>query len=104
MSTYFYVVCDKHKQSCDAASMGMGGIGALGHSFMLGRFCVDHCDCDIRVTNEHEDSIMSYEQPHENKPDPKDEARAEHAKLLARAQDAEARVRQLEKLYGVGKP
>ena len=100
MSTYYYVVCDKHRQRCDAASWSLGGIGALGHSFMLGRFVVDHRNCTIRVTTEHDHTALQYDNPHHNVLNPRDLRDKREAELLARAQNAETEVKKLRKLYG----
>lgn len=100
MSTYYYVVCDEHKQCCDAVSRTVSGIRALGHSFMLGDFLVDHCGCGVRLTNEHDETIAKYVEPYADAPDPHVEREEREAELLARALDAEAQLRKLKKLYG----
>lgn len=57
MSTYYYMVCDKHLERTDACSRTAGGIGqsALGDSpETLGPFIVTHCGCPVRIVSEHE--------------------------------------------------
>ncbi len=99
MSIYYYLVCDKHMERCDAGSSAAGGC-PLGHSHALSNFCMAHTECSVRITSEYEDSAMEYDEPHEHVPDPVDRARDKEAGLLARAHTAEAEVRKLKKLYG----
>ncbi len=104
MSCYYFSACDKHKVRCDVASrLTGGGVCALGHSFMLGTFLVEHERCGVRIFNEYiddDDPIWKYAEPYKNTPDPRDKDDEERANLIERAQTAEARARQLEKLYG----
>ena len=63
MSTYYYMVCDKHLERTDACSRTAGGIGqsALGDSReTLGPFIVVHAGCPVRIVSEHESD--SYEE------------------------------------------
>ena len=63
MSTYYYIVCDKHHERTDACSRTAGGIGqsALGYSQeTLGPFIVTHHGCPVRIVSEHE--ADSYEE------------------------------------------
>ena len=57
MSTYYFIVCDKHKERTDAASHTMAGIGCrLGDSdTTLNPFIVAHAGCPVRIVSEHED-------------------------------------------------
>lgn len=53
MSTYYYMVCDKHREKTDAASHG-GCIGPLCDSpHTLLPFIVTHCGCPVRIISEH---------------------------------------------------
>lgn len=55
MSTYYAIICDDHKEITDAASRSAGGIGHLDNSdTTLLPFIVIHCDCNVRIINEHE--------------------------------------------------
>ena len=57
MSTYYYMVCDKHLERTDFCSRTAGGIGqaALGDSpETLGPFAVTHCGCPVRIVSEYE--------------------------------------------------
>lgn len=55
MSTYYYMVCDKHMERTDAASRSAGGIGPLCDSpHTLLPFIVDHAGCPVRIVSEHE--------------------------------------------------
>jgi hypothetical protein len=55
MSTYYYLVCDKHKERTDAASRTAGGgVCHLADSVhTLLRFIVAHDGCQLRSVNEH---------------------------------------------------
>ena len=54
MSTYYYLVCDKHKESTDAASRSAGGAGPLGDSVStLPAFIIAHHKCPVRIVDEH---------------------------------------------------
>ena len=58
MSTYYYMVCDKHLERTAVCSRTAGGIGwnDLGDSReTLGPFAVTHCGCPVRIVSEHED-------------------------------------------------
>lgn len=99
MSTYYFAVCDDHKQRCDAASV-TSGVGALGHSHMLRTFLVEHCNCNgLRITNEYEDGIHDYAEPYANVPDPEVKEDSDKARLLERLHNAEMQVRRMKKLY-----
>lgn len=56
MSTYYFMVCDKHKERTPAASWTMMGIGCrLGDSdTTLNPFIVAHAGCLVRIVSEHE--------------------------------------------------
>lgn len=65
MSTYYYMVCDKHMERTDAASRGGGGIGHLADSeHTLLSFIVEHAGCPVRIVSEHERD--SYEDRYED--------------------------------------
>ena len=55
MSTYYYLVCDKHKERTDAASCTAGGgVCHLADSpETLLPFIVAHDGCTLRSVNEH---------------------------------------------------
>lgn len=62
MSTYYYMVCDKHLERTACCSRTAGGIGqsALGDSMKtLGPFIVTHCGCPVRIASEHEDDAYN---------------------------------------------
>ncbi len=61
MSTYYYMVCDKHKERTDAASRTFFGIGChLADSVhTLLPFIVAHAGCPVRIVSEHEDAAYS---------------------------------------------
>lgn len=101
MSIYYFLVCDKHRERCDAASTAAGGC-PLGHSQMIHAFIVRHGDClpHMRVVSEFDDSAMQYKEPFADEPDPVDGGQQERMELLTRAQNAEAEVRKLRILYG----
>lgn len=57
MSTYYYIVCDKHLERTSACSRTAAGIGqsALGDSpETLGPFIVTHHRCQVRIVSEHD--------------------------------------------------
>lgn len=62
MSTYYYLICDKHKEMCDGASRTAGG-GAChlcDSQITLPKFIVAHQDCPLRVASEHEDTYETH--------------------------------------------
>lgn len=53
MSTFYYIVCDGHKERCEAAARTGGGTGPLGDSDVtLPAFIVTHADCPVRIVGE----------------------------------------------------
>jgi hypothetical protein len=56
MSTYYYIVCDKHMERTDAASRTAGGIGChlADSEYTLLPFIVAHAGCPVRIVSEHE--------------------------------------------------
>jgi hypothetical protein len=60
LSTYYFIVCDDHKERTDAASRSAGGYGALVDSpKTLTAFIIAHCGCKIRIVSEYEDAGYS---------------------------------------------
>ena len=56
MSTYYFIVCDDHKERTDAASRTAGGHCHLANSSTtLLPFIIAHCGCRVRIVHEHED-------------------------------------------------
>lgn len=57
MSTYYYLVCDRHEERTDAASQTTVGKGCrYGDSDeTLYPFIVTHCRCKVRIVSEHDD-------------------------------------------------
>lgn len=57
MSTYYDIICDKHRERCDAASRGAaGGIGPVADApTTIWSFLYAHAGCNLRVVSEHED-------------------------------------------------
>lgn len=57
MSTYYYMVCNKHKERTPAASITLGGIGChLSDSdHTLQPFIVSHAECPVRIVSEYEE-------------------------------------------------
>lgn len=55
MSTYYFLVCDRHEEYTDAASRTAGGgICHLANSTdTLLPFLVSHCGCNLRVISEY---------------------------------------------------
>ena len=63
MSTYYYLVCDKHKEYCNGASRTMGGFCHLCDSAdTLPPFIITHDSCKVRITSEHDYSYMGYKE------------------------------------------
>ena len=58
MSTYYYMVCDDHKERTWAASRTAGGCCGLGDSdITLIPFIIAHSECNVRIVSEsHDDS------------------------------------------------
>jgi len=55
MSTYYYLVCETHKEVTDAASRTAGGYCPLGDSTeTLIPFIIAHCGCEVKIINEHD--------------------------------------------------
>lgn len=57
MSTYYFLVCDKHMERTDACSWTAWGIGKspMGDSQdTLGPFIVAHHGCNLRCVSEHD--------------------------------------------------
>ncbi len=54
MSTYYALVCDKHRESVTAASWSCGGIGGMGAERVFPHFLVGHRRCTLRVVDEHQ--------------------------------------------------
>ena len=60
MSTYYFIVCDKHKEITDAASRTAGGYCPLVDSNVtLVPFIITHHGCPVRIVSEHEDDAYS---------------------------------------------
>lgn len=104
MSTYYYLVCDRCQERCDAASRAMGGPCMLGHSFALSQFIQRHleedCHSGVRLTSEYDEGIKRYSKPCAGLEDPRRKAEYRETELLDRVHIAEAEVRKLTKLYG----
>ena len=55
MSTYYYIVCDTHKEYCGAVGVSVGKIQQhysdikAFHNFLL-----KHVGCDVKITSEHD--------------------------------------------------
>lgn len=64
MATYYYLICDNHREKCDAASRSAGGVGHLcDSSKVLPHFLYTHAGCTLRVISEHqEDEEFSYKE------------------------------------------
>jgi hypothetical protein len=63
MSTYYFLVCDKHKEYCDGASRsGSGAIHLCDSEITLPPFIVVHCDCPVRICSEHDESFLDYDE------------------------------------------
>lgn len=62
MSTYYFLVCEDHKERCDAASkLASNGVCQLCDSDVtLLPFIVQHSGCNVRIASEHEDDIYEY--------------------------------------------
>ena len=60
MSTYYYIVCDDHKERTPAASRTVGGCCNLadGDATLI-PFIITHHGCNVRIINEHEDDSYS---------------------------------------------
>jgi hypothetical protein len=56
LSTYYYMICDGHKERTQAASRTMMGIGThlCDSEFTLLAFIVAHAGCPVRIVSEHE--------------------------------------------------
>lgn len=64
MSTYYYLVCDEHKEYCDGASKTAGG-GAChlcDSQVTLPKFIFVHKSCLLRVASEHEETHGTYKE------------------------------------------
>ncbi len=62
MSTYYYLICDDHKEITDAASRSASGPCHLGASNKtLIPFIITHSKCEVRIVNEHEEDAYSEE-------------------------------------------
>ena len=62
MSTYYFMVCDTHKEKTDAASRTAGGYCPLGDSdTTLTPFIIAHAGCDVRIISEHEAEAAVYD-------------------------------------------
>ena len=59
MSTYYYLVCNTHKEYCDLAARTTGGYGHLGDSDeTVIPFAITHgCGCDIQIISEHSEKL-----------------------------------------------
>lgn len=68
MSTSYYLVCESHKQSVDAANWAVSGMNGPESSHALACFVVLHRNCSLRVLNEHLYNQVStdYEEPFED--------------------------------------
>ncbi len=54
MSTYYYLVCDTHREYTCAASRTAGGYCPLGDSDKTLRpFVIAHAGCAVRILSEH---------------------------------------------------
>lgn len=61
MSTYYYLVCLDHEETCRGCSRSMGGVGHLGDSdLVLPFFIFAHRDCNIRILSEHDARVHEY--------------------------------------------
>lgn len=70
MSTYYFLVCDDHKEKTDAASRAAGGICHYRHSDdTLLPFIVNHSGCNIKIIPEHEEDDEKYEKYKHWKPE-----------------------------------
>jgi hypothetical protein len=63
MSTYYFLICDKHKELVNAASRTFGGIGChlIDSKTTLPPFIVAHSNCAIRIISEHHEEACSGE-------------------------------------------
>ncbi len=62
MSTYYFLVCDDHKEITDAASRSMSGPCHLANSDKtLIPFIITHHGCKVRIVSEHESELDSDE-------------------------------------------
>lgn len=54
MSTYYYLICDDHKEQTAAASRTFGGYCPLvpGEQTLV-PFIIAHCGCRVRIISEH---------------------------------------------------
>ncbi len=53
MSTYYFLVCEDHREHCDAVSRSAGGLGPLGDCKNLPYFAYKHRECRLSVWDEH---------------------------------------------------
>jgi len=57
MSTYYYLLCETHKEISDAVSRTAGGYCQFDDSDKtLLPFIIAHCNCKVRIINEHDTS------------------------------------------------
>ncbi len=62
MSTYYYMICDNHKERTDAASRTFGGHCSLADgSETLLPFIISHSECNVRIASEHNEDSYSDE-------------------------------------------
>lgn len=61
MSTFYYLVCDKHLERTDACARTAGSLGSPleDSEATLGPFIVAHHGCPVRIVSENDDD--SYE-------------------------------------------
>jgi len=60
MSTYYYLICEDHKEITDAVSRNSGGYCPLCYSDKtLLPFIIAHHNCTIKIVNEHQEEACS---------------------------------------------
>lgn len=64
MSTYYYLHCKEHDQSCAIARRGFSSMGPLVGDEKRFDFLSAHVGCDIRVVDEHRLNQVEPKSPH----------------------------------------
>lgn len=59
MSTYYFLICDDHRERTDAASSAAGGCALADGPHTLIPFIIAHCGCNVRIVSEHDEEGCS---------------------------------------------
>jgi len=59
MSTYYFIVCDDHRERTDAASSAAGGCALADGPHTLIPFIIAHHGCNVRIVSEHDEEGFS---------------------------------------------